>query len=125
MIQTDDVGTITAESLREYFENSENIELINRLKVCGLKFKTEQTGTSSRLEGLGFVVSGTFDSFSREELKKIIEEHSGKIISSVSSKVDYLVCGHKMGPEKKKKAEKLGVKMITEDEFKQMLNEKE
>lgn len=123
--QTDDVGTITAESLREYFENSENIELINRLKVCGLKFKTEQTGTSSRLEGLGFVVSGTFDSFSREELKKIIEEHSGKIISSVSSKVDYLVCGHKMGPEKKKKAEKLGVKMITEDEFKQMLNEKE
>jgi DNA ligase (NAD+) len=67
-------------------------------------------------------VSGTFEGYSREALKKTIEDNSGKVLSGVSAKVDYLVAGDKMGPEKKRKAEKLGVKIISEQEFNSMIN---
>ena len=99
-----------------------NINLINKLKSQGIKFEIEETFSTNKLEGLSFVVSGSFENYSREGLKKTIEDNSGKILSGVSSKVDYLVAGDKMGPEKKRKAEKLGVKIISEQEFNSMIN---
>ena len=88
-----------------------------------MQFEIKQSQkTSEKLSGLAFVVSGTFTNFSREELKKIIEENSGKVLSGVSSKTDYLICGENIGPQKKKQAEKLGVKMIEEQDFIEKLN---
>ena len=107
----------------DYFSNPENINLINKLKAQGVKFEIEESFESNKLEGLSFVVSGSFENYSREGLKKTIEDNSGKIVSGVSSKVNYLVAGDKMGPEKKRKAEKLGVKIISEQEFNSLINE--
>jgi DNA ligase (NAD+) len=76
---------------------------------------------SEKLSGLTFVVSGVFENFSRDELKKIIEAHGGKNIGSISSKTSYLLAGANMGPEKRRKAEKLGVPIISEDHFLTMI----
>lgn len=118
LMSVEDVGERIANSLLTYFSDQDNLELIAKLKDLGLQFEIKQSEkTSEKLAGLAFVVSGTFSNFSREELKKIIEENSGKILSGVSSKTDYLICGENTGPQKKKQAEKLGVKMIEEQEF--------
>lgn len=123
LVSLDDVGAVIAESVVGYFANEENIALIERLKSKGIKFEIEETFESKRFEGLSFVVSGTFSGYSRDELKKTIENNSGRVVGSISSKVDYLVCGENMGPQKKKKAESLNVKMISESEFEELLNE--
>lgn len=118
LMSVEDVGERIANSLLTYFSDQDNLELIAKLKDLGLQFEIKQSEkTSEKLAGLAFVVSGTFSNFSREELKKIIEENSGKILSGVSSKTDYLICGENPGPQKKKQAEKFGVKMIEEQEF--------
>lgn len=118
LMSVEDVGERIANSLLTYFSDQDNLELIAKLKDLGLQFEIKQSEkTSEKLAGLAFVVSGTFSNFSREELKKIIEENSGKILSGVSSKTDYLICGENTGPQKKKQAEKFGVKMIEEQEF--------
>ena len=118
LMSVEDVGERIANSLLTYFSDQDNLELIVKLKELGLQFEIKQSEkTSEKLAGLAFVVSGTFSNFSREELKKIIEENSGKILSGVSSKTDYLICGENTGPQKKKQAEKFGVKMIEEQEF--------
>lgn len=118
LMSVEDVGERIANSLLTYFSDQDNLELIAKLKDLGLQFEIKQSEkTSEKLLGLAFVVSGTFSNFSREELKKIIEENSGKILSGVSSKTDYLICGENTGPQKKKQAEKFGVKMIEEQEF--------
>lgn len=118
LMSVEDVGERIANSLLTYFSDQDNLELIAQLKDLGLQFEIKQSEkTSEKLAGLAFVVSGTFSNFSREELKKIIEENSGKILSGVSSKTDYLICGENTGPQKKKQAEKFGVKMIEEQEF--------
>ncbi len=122
LLQIDEIGGSIAESLVAYFENIENLRLIERLKERGLNFVVQESTTTGALEGLSFVVSGTFSLFSRDELKKKIEENSGRLVGSISSKVDYVVCGDNMGPQKKKKAEDLGVKMIDESEFMELLN---
>lgn len=123
LVSLDDVGVVIAESVVGYFANGENISLIERLKSKGIKFEIEERTDSKRFEGLSFVVSGTFSRYSRDELKKTIENNSGRVVGSISSKVDYLVCGENMGPQKKKKAESLNVKMISESEFEELLNE--
>lgn len=123
LVSLDDVGSTIAESVVDYFANEENIALIERLKSRGIRFEIEEIFVSKRFEGLSFVVSGTFNSYSREELKKTIENNSGRVVGSISSKVDYLVCGENIGPQKKKKAESLNVKMISESEFEELLNE--
>lgn len=123
LVSLDDVGAVIAESVVGYFANEENIALIERLKSKGIKFEIEETFESKRFEGLSFVVSGTFSGYSRDELKKTIENNSGRVVGSISSKVDYLVCGENIGPQKKKKAESLNVKMISESEFEELLNE--
>ena len=122
-LSVEDVGERIADSLLNYFSDQDNLDLIARLKDLGLQFEIKQSQkTSEKLLGLAFVVSGTFTNFSREELKKIIEENSGKVLSGVSSKTDYLICGENTGPQKKKQAEKLGVKMIEEQDFIEKLN---
>jgi len=122
LTEVDEIGEKIAQSIVDYFSNKENITLIEKLKSQGLKFEIEESFESNKLEGLSFVVSGTFEGYSREGIKKTIETNSGKVVSGVSAKVNYLVAGDKMGPEKKKKAEKLGVKIITEQEFNLMIN---
>ena len=123
LVSLDDVGSTIAESVVDYFANEENIALIERLKLRGIRFEIEETFVSKRFEGFSFVVSGTFSGYSRDELKKTIENNSGSVVGSISSKVDYLVCGDNIGPQKKKKAESLNVKMISESEFEELLNE--
>ena len=123
LVSLDDVGSTIAESVVDYFANEENIALIERLKSRGIRFEIEETFVSKRFENLTFVISGTFSGYSREELKKTIENNSGRDVGSISSKVDYLVCGENIGPQKKKKAESLNVKMISESEFEELLNE--
>ncbi|MEE1112366.1 MAG: NAD-dependent DNA ligase LigA [Bacteroidales bacterium] len=123
LLSVEDVGERIADSLLNYFSDQDNLDLIARLKDLGLQFEIKQSQkTSEKLLGLAFVVSGTFTNFSREELKKIIEENSGKVLSGVSSKTDYLICGENTGPQKKKQAEKLGVKMIEAQDFIEKLN---
>ena len=122
LVEIDEIGESIAESLVNYFANSENTALIDRLRARGLKFALQEEEMSSTLEGLSFVISGTFTLFSRDELKKQIEKHSGRVISSISSKVDYVICGENMGPQKKKKAEDLGIKMIDQYEFAKMID---
>lgn len=114
-----EIGERIAQSVVEYFDEPENIALINRLREAGLHFTQEEkvAPTDTTLEGLTLVVSGVFESVSRDELKTLITAHGGKVGSSLSGKTDYLVAGDNMGPAKKDKAEKLGIKMLSENEF--------
>jgi DNA ligase (NAD+) len=112
-----DVGVSTAKNIISFFASKHNIEIINKLKSCGLIFNVEEKELSSnKLEGLTFVISGTFD-VERDELKKIIEENGGKNVGSLSKSTSYLIVGDNMGPAKKEKAIKDNVKMISEYEF--------
>lgn len=123
LLSVEDVGERIANSLLDYFSNQDNLDLINNLKEAGLQFEIKESQkASTKLSNLSFVISGTFTNFSRDGLKKLIEENSGKILSSVSSKTDYLICGENTGPQKRKQAEKFGVKMLEEQEFIDKLN---
>lgn len=115
----DEIGERIAESIIDFFGDLSNIMLIDKLKQVGLQFEIieNDTSVSDKLNGLKFVVSGVFEKFSRNELKKAIEENGGKNSGSLSSKTDYLIAGDKMGPAKKTKAETLEIKIISEDEF--------
>ncbi len=122
LIAIDDIGPKVADSLIQYFSDDENKQLISRLKVAGLNFESEsEPFTEGKFSGLSFVVSGTFNSFSRDELKKIIEQQGGKNLSGVSQKTSYLVAGDKTGPSKLEKAQKLNVTIISESEFIELL----
>ncbi|WP_417362961.1 NAD-dependent DNA ligase LigA [Galbibacter sp.] len=124
LIQVDEIGIRIAESVVEFFENSQNIEIINRLKSYGLQLEisaAQLEDSSEALKGLTFVVSGVFEKVSRTELKELIEKNGGKVSSSISSKTSYVVAGDKMGPSKRDKADALGVKIITEDMFLEMV----
>ena len=115
----DEIGEKIAESVVLYFQNKENIKLINRLKNQGLCFEIgeESKAISSQLSGMSIVISGVFSHFSRDELKKLIEQHGGKNVSSISKKTTFVVAGENMGPSKLQKAEKLNVPLLSEDEF--------
>jgi DNA ligase (NAD+) len=120
---TNDIGEQVAKSILNYFSEKRNIELVERLKQNGLQFEstTQQLSNSTTLEGLTFVVSGVFTKFSRDDLKAAIEQNGGTVVGSVSGKTSYIIAGENMGPEKLKKAEKLGVKIIDENEFEKMI----
>tara|TARA_B100000963_G_scaffold197709_1_gene172058 strand:+ start:1977 stop:3968 length:1992 start_codon:yes stop_codon:yes gene_type:complete len=115
----DEIGEKIAESVVLYFQNKENIKLIDRLKNQGLCFEIgeESKAISSQLLGASIVISGVFNHFSRDELKKLIEQHGGKNVSSISKKTTFVVAGENMGPSKLQKAEKLNVPLLSEDEF--------
>ena len=118
LIQTEEIGEKIAISVQQFFLEQSNLKIINRLKEKGLQFQIrEKEKLSTNLEGKTVVVSGTFETFSRDELKELIDRNGGKNGSSVSSKTDYLVAGANMGPAKLKTATDLGVKIISENEF--------
>src|SRR5690606_25096923 len=124
LVGVDEIGARIAESVVEFFDSNYNNQIIERLKGYGvqLEISAEQLEESSEiLKGLTFVVSGVFEKVSRNELKELIEKNGGKVGSSISSKTSYVVAGDKMGPSKKNKAEALGVKIITEDMFLDMV----
>ena len=124
LISVDEVGDKMAGSIQTYFDNFENLQILERLRKAGLNFSTKKeshTATSSALSGKYFVVSGVFSKYSRDEIKALITEHGGEVKSSISSKTDFVVAGDQMGPEKRKKAEKLNVPIITENELEEMI----
>ena len=119
-----EIGERIAESIIEYFSKPEHIEQIELLKSYGLQFETEDIVIaleSDKLTGKTFVISGVFELHSREELKQIIESNGGKILSSISAKLNYLLAGDNMGPSKLEKAQKLNISLISEDELLEML----
>jgi DNA ligase (NAD+) len=116
----EDIGGKTAQSIVEFFQNENNLQSINRLKSVGIQFEMIETynpNATEKLKGKTLVVSGVFSTFSRDELKKIIEENGGKNGSSISAKTDYVVAGDNMGPAKLEKASQLGILILTEQEF--------
>jgi DNA ligase (NAD+) len=124
LMQVDEVGERIAQSLTAYFADSQNLEIIERLKAAGLNFMSDSNGMellSDRLLGKHIVISGNF-SRPRDEMKKLVELHGGKNVSGVTSNTDYLIAGDKIGPAKLQKAEKLGTKIIDEQEFLSIIN---
>ncbi len=123
LINVPEIGDRIAESVLEFFSVEHNQILIEKLKSAGLRFIIEESNESggNALEGNTFVVSGVFEKFSRDELKSTIKSNGGKVVSSISGKLNYLVAGDKMGPAKLEKATNLGIQIISEDEFIQMI----
>lgn len=122
LLAADDIGEVIAESIYAFFRDEANIETIDRLKKAGLKFEVADAPKklSSSLEGKTIVISGNF-SVSRDDIKALISAHGGKNSGSVSGKTSYLLAGEKPGPEKIKKAESLGVEIIDEQAFREMI----
>jgi len=123
LIAVDEIGDKIAMSLQAYFQEERNINLINTLKNHGLQFEMiENENSTDKLGGQTFVISGVFEQVSRNEVKKLIEDNGGKNTSSISAKTNYLIAGAKMGPSKLAKAKKLGINIISEQEFLNMIN---
>ena len=120
----DDVGPQIAENIVAYFNDIRNLEILDRLRKAGLQFEGQgqSISQSEKLVGQTIVISGTFTHHSRDEYKEMIEAHGGKNSGSVSKKTSFILAGENMGPEKRKKAEVLGVKMVTEEEFLELIS---
>ena len=125
LINVDEIGGRIAESVILYFQDEQNAGQVRRLKDYGLQFEVEDSDapSSNILEGKSFVVSGVFTEFSRDKLKETIEQNGGKNVGSISKKTDFVLAGDKMGPSKLKKAEDLGVQIISEQDFIAMIVE--
>ena len=117
LAQVEDVGLVTAKAVSDWFAVDAHRDIVERLRKAGLQMSGEWSKGSGELEGMTFVVSGVFDGFSRDEIKADIEQHGGKVSGSISNKTTYLLAGEKMGPEKRKKAEKLNVTILSEKEY--------
>lgn len=121
----DEIGEKIAQSIRLYFSNPVNQTLVDKLKEAGLQFaRNEETAevTSEKLKGMSIVISGVFSRHSREEYKELIEQHGGKNVGSISSKTTFILAGENMGPAKLQKAQQLGVRILNEDEFAELLS---
>ncbi|HMC02382.1 MAG TPA: NAD-dependent DNA ligase LigA [Flavobacteriaceae bacterium] len=124
LINVDEIGSKIAESVIEFFASEQNRFIVNRLKTFGvqLSISAEKLANQTEiLKDLTFVVSGVFETVTRDELKKLIEDNGGKVSSSISSKTSYIVAGDKMGPSKKQKAEQLNITLLSEAEFLQKI----
>ena len=120
LLEVGDIGERTAQTIIDYFADVRIAEILGKLKMTGLQFELSEeqlTNTSEKLKDLSFVVSGVFTKFSRDEIKKTIEKNGGKNVGSISGKTNFVLAGENMGPEKLKKAEKLGVPILSEDDF--------
>ena len=120
----DEIGEVIAQSVEDYFKEPTNRELVERLRSYGLQMeisKDKAALKTDKLSGKIIVISGTFEKHSREELKELIELNGGKNSSSISSKTSFILAGDNMGPAKEEKANKLGIKMISEDEFLELI----
>jgi DNA ligase (NAD+) len=126
LILVDEIGDRIAKSVIEFFDNQENKNIIERLKSFGIQFEitaSNHTLVSDKLIGKIFVVSGVFQIYSRDDLKKAIEDHGGKVGSSISSKTDYVIAGDNMGPAKLEKANQLKIAIINENDFMKMIDQ--
>ena len=126
LISTEDVGEQIAQNIINYFNDDQNMAIIYRLQQAGLQMVSpddEQAMLSNKLEGKSIVISGVFTHHSRDEYKNIIEQHGGKNVGSVSKKTSFVLAGDNMGPEKRKKAENLGVALLSEEEFLALIQE--
>ncbi len=123
LVAVHEIGERIAGSVLEWFSRSEHQELVTRLKNYGLQMEMEKPAeaASQKLGGKSFVVSGTFANFSRDGIKEAIQANGGRNVSSISGSTDYVVAGENMGPAKLAKAEKLGIKIISEDDFRKMI----
>ena len=124
LVDVDEIGPRIAQSVRAYFENEQNRNLIKRLKEAGVQMRISEdrlSGFTDKLDGATIVISGTFTHHSRDEYRQMIEQHGGKNTGSVSAKTTYLLAGENMGPAKLEKARKLGIKIISEEDFLQMI----
>ncbi len=127
LILVDEIGDRIAQSVMEFFENENNQRIIERLKSFGVQFEIVEKhnpNATDILKDKVFVVSGVFEKFSRDDLKKAIEDNGGKVGSSISSKTHYVVAGDNMGPAKLEKANQLGIPIITENEFMNLIESK-
>ena len=124
LVAVDEIGDRIAQSVIEYFQDEKNKDIVARLRQAGLNFELNESElpSSEKLSGQSFVVSGVFEKFSRNDLKKEIEMNGGKVLSGVSANTDFLIAGENMGPSKRKKAESLEVPIISEDDFINMIN---
>ena len=122
LLNVNDIGQTTAQSVYNYFRDEENLIQIQKLRSIGLQFSVNKQEVKSTLNGKTFVVSGTFSKFTRDEIKKAIEDNGGKNVSSLSKKTDFLIAGEKTGPEKMKKSILFNIPVITEDDFLAMIN---
>lgn len=124
LISVDEVGEKMAGSIQDFFDNFDNLQILERLRKAGLNFSIEKdsgAAASSALSGKSFVVSGVFSKYTRDEIKALITNHGGEIKSSISAKTNFVVAGENMGPEKRRKAENLNVPIITEEELEGMI----
>ena len=125
LTQVDEIGIRIAESVVEFFSSLSNIQIIDRLKTCGLQLESQLNHLkplSNKLDGQSFVISGVFSLHSRDEIKALVEDHGGKVSSSLSSKTSFLLAGENMGPKKRIKADDLGIIVIDEDTFLSMIS---
>jgi DNA ligase (NAD+) len=124
LILVDEIGDRIAQSVIEFFENQDNTKIIERLQSFGVQFEIVEKfnpDATDLLIGKTFVVSGVFELFSRDDLKKSIEDNGGKVGSSISAKTDYVIAGDNMGPAKLEKANQLGIPIISEHDFVDMI----
>jgi DNA ligase (NAD+) len=124
LILVDEIGEKIAQSVIEFFENQENVKIIERLKQFGVQLELVEKfnpNATEKLVGKTFVVSGVFEKFSRDDLKKAIEDNGGKVGSSISTKTDFVVAGDNMGPAKLEKANQLKIAIISENDFLEMI----
>jgi DNA ligase (NAD+) len=123
--EVEGIGEIMAKSIITYFHNPDNLTIINRLRDYGLQMALSESQTtmmSDRLAGQSIVISGVFAHHSRDEYKLLIEQHGGKNVGSISAKTSFILAGENMGPSKLEKANKLGIRIVSEDEFLEMID---
>lgn len=126
LVEADGIGDVIAGSIVSYFANPDNQAIISRLREYGLQMQLSEeqlAGQSDKLAGKSIVISGVFQKHSRDEYKAMIEQHGGKNVGSISAKTSFILAGDNMGPAKLQKAEKLGVRIVSEDEFLGMVGE--
>jgi DNA ligase (NAD+) len=124
LVNVEEIGEKIAESVIRWFAKPGHLEMIERLRSHGVQMEIkEEQVVLDKLQGKSFVVSGVFERYSRDEIKALIEKYGGKNVSSISSKTDFVLAGDKMGPAKKEKASKLGIPIISEEDFEKMIND--
>jgi DNA ligase (NAD+) len=123
LTEIEQIGPVLAKSIYEYFHDSTNLKVIDKLIAAGINPKQKQTKQSDKLAGKTFVVTGTLENFSRAEIEQTIKQNGGKVLSSVSKKTNFLLAGTEPG-SKLDKAQQLGVKVINEKQFLQMIGKK-
>jgi DNA ligase (NAD+) len=122
--EAEEVGAKIAESIVDYFASEQNKRIIERLREAGVQLEIkEKVRASNALEGKSVVVSGKFPGYSRDDMKAMVEQHGGRNLAAVSANVDFIVAGDNMGPAKRQKAEKLGVTILSLEEFMALISD--